>query len=208
MERVRVKICGVTRPEDAELAIELGADFVGLNFYPGSPRFLDSHRSMEIASAVAGRASLVGVFVNATGEMVEDTSAEVGLDLLQFHGDERREEIERFGHRAIKVLRVGRQPPANVLAAWSGIWGFLIEGRHETLYGGSGVAWRYEMISALSRDRPVLVAGGLRPDNVAEAVRRCSPWGVDVCSGVEREPGLKDPVLMRQFFEEVSRIHG
>jgi phosphoribosylanthranilate isomerase len=208
MARIRVKICGVTRPEDAELAVGLGADYLGLNFFPQSPRFLEELRAREIATAVAGRARLVGVFVNAAREIVEKTASAVGLDLLQFHGDESADEIAGWGDRAVRALRLSGHPPSDLLSQWPGAWGFLVEGRHEALYGGSGESWRYEMICALSRDRPVFVAGGLRPGNVADAVRRSGAWGVDVCSGVEREPGIKDPELMRRFFEEVSRIHG
>jgi len=205
VNRARIKICGVTRPEDADLAVELGADFIGLNFYPQSPRYLGSERACEIAAAVAGRARLVGVFVNAPAPTVASVAAEVGLDLLQFHGDERPADLSPFADRAIKALRLDRPPAPEDLEPWQGIWGFLVEGRHAALYGGTGESWAYEMIRSLPRAQPLFVAGGLTPETVAGAVRRSGAWGVDVSSGVESAPGIKDEVLMRRFCDEVKR---
>lgn len=195
----------MTRPEDAELAVELGADFVGLNFYQQSPRCLDNVRASEIAAAVGGGARLVGVFVNAPAATVARVAAEVGLDLLQFHGDERPAEVAPFAERAIKALRLDGPPAPDELEPWQGIWGFLVEARHAALYGGTGESWAYEMIRSLPRQQPLFVAGGLTPETVAGAVRRSGAWGVDVCSGVESAPGIKDEELLRRFCDEVKR---
>ena len=190
------------------MAIEMGADYLGLNFYEGSPRFVDLARAQQIAAAVAGAAPLVGVFVNAPPTTVEATAAEVGLELLQFHGDEGLDYLRPFAARAIKVLRCEPPVERDLLDGWPGMWGYLVEGRHETLYGGSGRGWAYEMIGDLPRRKPIFVAGGLTPVNVREALRQSRAWGVDVCSGVESTPGIKDRKLLEQFFDEVNRGEG
>ena len=205
MSRTRIKICGVTNTRDAQLAVELGADYLGLNFYEPSPRYVSVDQAQLIAAAVAGAVSLVGVFVNAMPTTVETIAAEVGLDLLQFHGDEGLTDLAPFAERAIKVLRLDMPPEPDLLDRWPGMWGYLVEGRHADLYGGSGDGWAYEMIGNLSRQRPFFVAGGLAPENVRDAMKRSRAWGVDVCSGVEAAPGIKDSKLMQEFFDEVRR---
>ncbi len=205
MARPRVKICGVTRVEDAELAASLGADLLGLNFWSGSPRSVAAGRAARIAAAVAGRTRLVGVFVNQERAEIEDLAARVGLDLVQLHGDESPEEVAAFGARAIKALRPSAPLGGELLAPYAHVWGFLIEARQANRYGGTGVSWAYETVAALPRTRPLLLAGGLAPANVRRAAAVSGAWGVDVCSGVEAAPGVKDPAKMRRFFEELER---
>ena len=197
-----IKVCGVTRPEDAQLAVELGADLLGLNFHPPSPRCLDVERAAQIADSVRGRLLLVGVFVDRPAEEVEEIGARVGLDLFQFHGDESREEIARFGSRAIRVLRLTSEPSIEALDPFPQAWGFLAESRHGS-HGGAGRSWPYEWLRGLPTDRPVLVAGGVGPDNAGEALTRSGATGVDVCSGVESASGIKDEALLRRLFDEV-----
>ena len=136
---------------------------------------------------------------------VEAIASDVGLSLLQFHGDEDPAYIEPYADRAIKVLRLAGPPQPDLLDRWAGLWGYLIEGRHQSLYGGSGEGWAYEMIGSLPRTQRVFVAGGLTPENVNQAVFASRAWGVDVCSGVEASPGVKDERLLRRFFDEVTR---
>lgn len=211
-----VKICGVTRPEDAELAVELGADLVGLNFYPPSPRFVETARAVEIARAVAGRVPLVGVFVNRPREEIEELVETVGLARVQLHGDEGPGEAAAFGARAVKVFRRPELPPAAELAAYRQVWGFLFDVPHATLYGGTGEAWSWGRIVAAPdlaervAGRPVLVAGGVGPGNAAGILRAAAAaggprpqLGLDVCSGVESAPGIKDRDLLERFFSEV-----
>jgi phosphoribosylanthranilate isomerase len=157
---------------------------------------------------VAGRVSLVGVFVNLPPTTVDTIASEVGLDLLQFHGDETPAALAPFAERAIKVLRLEAPPEADLLDGWPGMWGYLIEGRHAALYGGTGEGWAYEMIGNLPRQSPLFVAGGLTPENVRDAVRQSRAWGVDVCSGVEASPGVKDKRLLQMFFNEVKHGEG
>ncbi|MGE5233494.1 MAG: phosphoribosylanthranilate isomerase [Acidobacteriota bacterium] len=199
----RIKICGITSIADARLAVGEGADLLGLNFYPGSARVVDVEPARAIADAVRGQVVLVGVFVNAAPDWVEEIAETVGLDLLQFHGDERPEDLQRFGARAIKALRwTGRRDVAR-LAEYPEVWGFLLDRRHDSLYGGSGEAWDYRSVAGLQCRRPWLLAGGLGPRNVRSAVAEVRPWGVDVASGVESAPGRKDAELLRRFVAEV-----
>ena len=203
---VKVKICGVTDPANALAAVELGADYLGLNFYPGSPRFVETGRALEIASAVAGRVPLVGVFVNAPAAGIEEIAGRVGLDFVQFSGDEGPDAVAPFAGRAIKAFRTGGLPGREEIAAYgAALWGVLIDAPHGSLYGGTGAAWDYGSVRGDMPER-LFLAGGLGPDNVRRAVETARPWGVDVCSRVESAPGLKDVELLRRLFLEVR--HG
>lgn len=204
--RVEVKICGVARPRDAELAVELGSRYIGLNFYPPSPRCLDVERATAIADAVRGRARLVGVFVDRPRREIEEIADAVGLDLIQLHGNESPREVAAFGDRAIKVFRTGGDLAGVDLDLYPQAWGFLFDILHDSLYGGSGVEWPYRALADLEADRPVFVAGGIRPENARRAASESMAFGVDVCSGVESEPGIKDPARLHQLFEELR--HG
>jgi phosphoribosylanthranilate isomerase len=204
---VKVKICGVVDPGNALLAVDLGADFLGLNFYRASPRYLSVERAREIADAVRGRVPLVGVFVDAAAGEIAQTVDRVGLDLVQLSGGEGPETVSRFAARAIKVFRTAGDPGAAALDAYGDAWGLLFDAPHGTLYGGTGVAWGYESVAGVVRRLPgrrVFLAGGIGPDNVRQAVSAGRPFAVDVCSRVEKAPGIKDPELLRRLFEEVQ----
>jgi phosphoribosylanthranilate isomerase len=218
MSGVKVKICGVTDPDNALLAAEWGADYLGLNFYPGSPRYVDVARAREIAAAVReargarGRAELVGVFVNRPAAEVEEIAAAVGLDLVQWSGDEGAADIAPFAARSIKVFRTGGNPGEAALAPYADVWGVMFDAPHGTLYGGTGASWPYESIAmvagvsggaGVAARRRVFLAGGLGPGNAARAIAAGRPFAIDVCSRVESSPGVKDPELLRRLFEEV-----
>ncbi|MGH9379786.1 MAG: phosphoribosylanthranilate isomerase [Thermoanaerobaculia bacterium] len=198
-----IKICGITRPEDAVHAADLGVDCLGLNFYPPSPRHVTLEQAAEIADAVRGRVALFGVFVNATPTDIERTVEAVGLDRIQFHGDETPADLAPWEDRAVKVVRVDDRTPRDVWDAYPHAWGFLVEASHETLYGGTGEPWTYEALRGLRIFRPWLLAGGLRPDNVCRALDRTGATGVDACSGVELRPGIKDPEKMERLVQAV-----
>jgi phosphoribosylanthranilate isomerase len=204
--RPRVKICGITRREDAEAALALGADFLGLNFYAKSARRIEVAEAAQLRRSIGDRARVVGVFVNHAAAEVAAIAREVGLDLLQFHGDEGPAELEPFGERAVKVFRVAGPVPVAEMERYPRAWGFLLDsaGAGASPYGGSGQAWEWAAAGVLPRDRPLFVAGGIRPDNVGELLARLSPWGIDVASGVESAPGRKDPALLERFFEEIA----
>ncbi len=199
-----VKICGLTRPQDAELAVQLGAKYLGLNFWPGSPRCLSIEAAREIASTVSGRAQLVGVFVAQPPREVAEIERSVGLDLLQFHGDEPAEQLAPWGSRAIKVIRVEGEPTSSPLAEFRDVWGFLFDVKHPA-YGGTGETWNYRSLRKLDLGRPYWVAGGIGPANAREALEVSGAFGVDVCSGVESSPGVKSSRSMTKLFEGIFK---
>jgi phosphoribosylanthranilate isomerase len=203
-----VKICGVTSTGDALMAIDLGADLIGLNFYARSPRFVEPGLAAAIAAAVRGRGAgvqVVGVFVRSPLAELRAVDGAVGLDLLQFHGDESPETLASFGGRAIKVLRWQGRPAAAELARYPSAWGFLLDRREREggLYGGTGEAWPYAEAADLPTAKPVLLAGGVGPLNVRAAVAAARPWGIDVCSRVESAPGVKARALLEALFREI-----
>lgn len=202
---VKVKVCGVTDPANAAAAVELGADYLGLNFYPGSPRFVDVGRALEIAGAVSGRVPLVGVFVNAAAAEVEEIAGRVGLDLLQFSGDEEPEAVAPFAPRAIKAFRSSGLPRRGELVAFREVWGILVDAAHGSLYGGTGKAWDYGLASVAELPGRLFLAGGIGPDNARQAAG-VRPYALDVCSRVESAPGIKDLELLRRLLQEVR--HG
>lgn len=208
---MRVKICGLTRLDDARAALDAGADLLGFNFYPPSPRCVAPESAASIIARLrtefAGRAFLaVGVFVNETPERVRATLAQCGLDRAQLHGDETPETVRAAGPAAFKALR-----PASLAEAETWINAqaapddsrvepaYLIDASHPSLYGGTGQTGDWALARALAARFPILLAGGLSADNVSAAVLAVRPWGVDTASGVERAPGLKDAAKMRAF---------
>jgi phosphoribosylanthranilate isomerase len=197
---VRIKVCGITRCEDAESAVGLGADFIGLNFYPPSPRCLTLESAAAIAGVVKGRARLVGVFVNAARAYIRERLESLGLDLLQFHGDEDDEALEGWPVPVIRALRL--RSDAALGAIKIGIDEMkadfiLIDTFHPQLFGGTGQARRLDMLGALDLSR-VFVSGGLTPDNAAAAAA-LNPYALDVASGVEAAAGIKDPRKLASF---------
>lgn len=195
-----VKICGVTSPRDAEMVASAGASAIGLNFVPSSPRKVSVEVAAAIARAVAGQVELVGVFADESVDEMARIQAEVGLDWLQLHGEESPRVLAQCGPRAMKALRVGG--PADVVSA--SLYGgerLLVDAKVAGALGGTGHAFDWTLVEGLARQRALVVAGGLGPDNVGEAVRRVRPFGVDTASGVEHAPGQKSPHRVRAFVE-------
>jgi tryptophan synthase beta subunit len=193
---MRVKVCGITRPEDARAALELGVDALGLNFVPGTPRALEPREARAISELARGRALRVGVFQDAPPERVARLAEEVGLDVIQLHGSEDAEYAAKLGYPAIKALPAG--PGLLERAAQYPGLDLLLD--HPRGSGGRGEPWDFAQARALvSRGRRVWLAGGLDPANVADAVRVALPHGVDACSGLESSPGCKDLERLRGF---------
>lgn len=192
MAAVRVKICGITRVEDALAAAAAGADAIGLVFYAKSPRAVDIEQAREILAALPPFVTAVGLFVDAERSELERILASVPLDLLQFHGDESVQQCEAFGRPYIKALRVkaGDDIAAQV-ARYPSAQGILLDAYVEGVPGGTGEAFDWSLIPQML-SKPLILAGGLRPDNVAEAVSRVRPYAVDVSGGVEASKGVKD----------------
>jgi phosphoribosylanthranilate isomerase len=189
---VRVKICGITRVEDALAAAAAGADAIGLVFYAKSPRAVDIEQAREILAVLPPFVTSVGLFVDAERSELERILASVPLDLLQFHGDESVQQCEAFGRPYIKALRVkaGDDIAAQV-ARYPSAQGILLDAYVEGVPGGTGEAFDWSLIPQ-TLSKPLILAGGLRPDNVAEAVSRVRPYAVDVSGGVEASKGVKD----------------
>jgi phosphoribosylanthranilate isomerase len=206
---VQIKICGITRCEDAELAVGLGADFIGLNFYPPSPRCLTMESACAIARAVKGRARLVGVFVNAARAYTNERLESLDLDLLQFHGDEDDDALRGWPVPVIRALRLGSDASLDAIEVGLGKIKadfILIDTFHPRLFGGTGQARRLDILGALDLSR-VFVSGGLTPDNAADAAA-LNPYALDVASGVEAAAGVKDPRKLEGFIANArtSRI--
>jgi phosphoribosylanthranilate isomerase len=199
---VRVKICGVTSPEDARLAAAAGAFAVGINFHPASPRYVEPERGAAIAAALPEHVWRVGVFVDRARADVERIAAVVGLSALQFHGAETPEYCRGWHLPVIKVARVRVRTDVEALAAYA-VELILVDTYVEGVAGGTGARFDWALLEGVDRSRLVL-AGGLTPENVAEAVRAVRPWAVDVASGVEARPGVKDPERVKRFIANAT----
>jgi phosphoribosylanthranilate isomerase len=205
-ERTRVKICGITRVEDGLAACAAGADAIGLVFYPPSPRAVTMEQAVAIRRALPPFVTVVGLFVNADRETVVETARAVHLDLLQFHGDESRAQCELFAMPYMKAIRVGDDVDLGEMSRrYAGAKALVLDTHDDKLWGGSGRTFDWDAVPA-DLELPVVLAGGLSPANVADAIRRLRPYGVDVSGGVEQAPGIKDAARIAKFIEEVDRV--
>lgn len=201
--RTRIKICGVTSVADALRCADAGADAVGLVFYPPSPRCVTVERAAEIVGALPPFVTAVGLFVNPQPADVDAVLASCPVGLLQFHGDESPEFCARFGHPYLKALRVRLGVDLlECLRPYEAASGWLLDAFREGEYGGTGTAFDWDLVPP-GLARPVVLSGGLSPENVSEAVRRVRPWAVDVSSGVESAKGIKDPARVAAFIAGV-----
>jgi phosphoribosylanthranilate isomerase len=202
--RTRIKICGITRPEDARMAAESGADAIGLVFYAPSPRCISPEQACAIIAAVPPFVTVVGLFVDPAPDEVKSVLRFCSLGLLQFHGDEAPDFCRGFGLPYIKAARVRADADlVQYLSRYRAAQGWLLDAYHEQLYGGTGEAFDWKLIP---RDlaRPLILSGGLTPDNVGSAVRQVRPWAVDVSSGVEAAKGVKDAAKIAAFIAGVK----
>jgi len=204
--RTRVKICGLTRPEDVVAAASAGADAVGFVFYEPSPRGVSIAKAAELLRSVPPFVVATGLFVNPDRKSVEEVLSRVPLDLLQFHGDESPEFCQSFSARWIKAIRV--RAPGDIEQAfrdYSGASGLLVDAWVADKYGGTGESFNWDLIPS-ARPLPLILAGGLGSGNVAAAVKQVRPWGVDVSGGVELSKGTKDAAKITEFINEVRRV--
>lgn len=197
---VRVKICGVTSVADAILAVQLGADLIGLNFYPLSPRSLTIDVALQIRAAIPWHVQCVGVFVNAERQQIATLIKQLRLDLVQFHGDEREDALGGWPCKTIKAVRVSQEGELPDIARIQADY-ILLDTYKAGRYGGTGETFSWECIipAIPQRENRLILAGGLTPENVARAVQTVRPWAVDVASGVESAPGRKDQEKVRAF---------
>jgi phosphoribosylanthranilate isomerase len=200
----RVKICGITNTEDMLTAVEAGADALGFNFWPGSPRCVEPSEAASIIQAVPSQIWTVGVFVDERPERVLEIAAQTRLSVVQLHGSESPEIWERLSSLPrMKAFKVGPAFDVSELARYPSATAFLLDAAVPGMVGGTGRTFDWRKAEEAKRFGNILLAGGLTAGNVAEAIIRVQPWGVDVCSGVESSPRKKSARLMREFIERV-----
>lgn len=200
---MKVKICGITSVDDAEEAVEAGADAIGLMFYPGSPRYVTVEAAQKIERNLPAYIMRVGVFADAPAEDVFSAMHRCGLHLLQFHGNETPAFCTQFGIMTMKAFRIRDAASLQTIPQYE-TDAFLLDSYVPGVAGGTGETFNWELaVEAGKFGKPIFLAGGLTPENVAGAVRAARPFGVDVSSGVEQSPGKKDPEKMRDFIAAV-----
>jgi phosphoribosylanthranilate isomerase len=200
----KVKICGITSLDDALMAVEAGADALGFVFFAKSPRYVTPDQAAEIIAGIPPFVQVVGLFVNESLEVVNATADRCGLDVVQLHGEESPEYCSQVCRRVMKAFRVQNvqslAPMANYRVA-----AFLLDAYSANSYGGTGERFDWDLAVIAKQHGPLVLAGGLTPDNVAAAVAQVRPYAVDVSSGVESSPGKKDPEKVRRFIDEAKK---
>ncbi|HXF91152.1 MAG TPA: phosphoribosylanthranilate isomerase [Nitrospiraceae bacterium] len=207
----KVKICGITNAADAQVAVEAGADAVGFVFHRKSPRRVAADVVKAIVSELPPFVLPVGVFVNEDAKIVRDLMDECGLALAQLHGNEPASYCERLGRPILKAIRLRDRGSFLALAEFQGraqVRGFVVDAFSEEAYGGTGQTTDWTLAAEAAKAAKILLAGGLTPENVGEAIEKVRPYGVDVSSGVEASPGKKDPEKVRAFIRAVRGVSG
>jgi phosphoribosylanthranilate isomerase len=205
IERTRTKICGITRVRDAMHASRAGADAIGLVFHPPSPRLIDLDRALEIRHALPPFVTVTALFLNESEDWVAEVLHRLRPDLLQFHGNESAAFCEAWNLPYIKSIPMGSiDDPRAYAAEHPRAQGFLLDSNAAGRQGGSGDTFDWSRIPS-DFEQPLILAGGIKPSNVADAIVQVKPWGVDVSTGVEASKGIKDSALIDQFFDEVKR---
>ena len=200
----KVKICGITALDDALMAVEAGADALGFVFFDKSPRCISPEHAARIIAALPPFVQVVGLFVNADLDFVNLTADSCRLDIVQLHGDESPSYCQAVRRRVMKAFRVRGMESLAPMADYR-VAAFLLDAYSPNAYGGTGASFDWDCALAAKGHGPIILAGGLDPDNVASAVARVAPYGVDVSSGVESSPGRKDPGKVRLFIREAKK---
>jgi phosphoribosylanthranilate isomerase len=199
---MKIKICGFTNADNAREASFLGIDAIGLVFYEQSPRYVDVESALEIVNALPPFINRVGLFVNADSSYIDEVLCEVPLDTLQFHGDESVLECAQYAVPFIKAVRVNQDTNLTKIADdYHQASGLLLDAFNKDTYGGTGEVFDWSL-AKVDIDLPIILAGGLSTDTVAEAIKQVNPYAVDVSSGVESEPGMKDIAKIKQFIHK------
>ena len=204
---VRVKICGITNSADALSAIDAGTNLLGFNFYEKSPRHITEAEAAKIRAQLPKKVEAVGIFVNAPPDNVASLCKSLKLDAVQLHGDETPDSVAQIARLipVIKAFRVEPEFPLATLDEYREAFAFLFDAALAGQYGGTGRTTDWDVARRAALNRRIILAGGLKVENVAAAVRIVRPYGIDVASGVESKPGKKDPGLLREFIQEVRR---
>jgi phosphoribosylanthranilate isomerase len=207
---MRVKICGLTSVDDALMTAEAGADWIGLNFYPASPRFVEDGVAREIVDVLPGGATAVGLFVNSPTDRLAEKAERLGLRIVQLHGHEPPEQIAELAHlKVIRAFRLDDLSAIDSMMAYLDRCGelgrlpdaVLVDGHAAGSLGGTGIPIADHLLSRLPSVERLILAGGLNAENVADRIRKVRPWMVDVASGVESAPGRKDPDRVKRFIK-------
>jgi len=202
---VKVKICGITNYEDAAAAVDMGADLLGFNFYPKSPRFVTPQKASEIIGKLPGFIDTVGVFVNTSLEQIRETMDLCQLNWVQLHGDESPEFCSSFLSLNVKTMKALRVKDRNDIQQAENYFtdAILLDAFHPEKYGGTGLTFDWNIVGHIGKR--IFLAGGIKPDNAQDAIKR-GVYGIDVCSGIEAEPGKKDHKKMRKLFENIRHL--
>ena len=203
--RIKVKICGTTSLKDAFLAVESGADAIGFIFYKMSPRNISQKEAKEIILQLPPFIETVGVFVNETSDKINRIAEQCKLNSIQLHGEESPALCRRVKRKVIKAFRVKNADSLKSIASYH-VSGFLLDSYNDGSKGGTGQVFDWNLALRVKKQGPVILAGGLNPYNVFTAIHRVKPYGVDVCSGVEKSPGIKDHEKIREFIKSVRRF--
>ena len=203
--RIKVKICGTTSLKDAFLAVESGADAIGFIFYKMSPRNISQKEAKEIILQLPPFIETVGVFVNETSDKINRIAEQCKLNSIQLHGEESPALCRRVKRKVIKAFRVKNADSLKNIASYD-VSGFLLDSYIDGSKGGTGQVFDWNLALRVKKQGPVILAGGLNPYNVFTAIHRVKPYGVDVCSGVEKSPGIKDHEKIREFIKSVRRF--
>lgn len=207
IKRTRIKVCGITRPADALQAVACGVDALGFIFAEKSRRRVDPDRARQIIATLPPFVDAVGVFVDADPARVKEIVAYCGLTVLQLHGRESVEYCRSMELRVVKAFAVRTDTDSAEIESYAGVAaGYLFDTYHEKLAGGTGRTFDWSLLRKFTISRPLILAGGLNPDNVAGAIRQVSPFAVDLNSGVEIEPGLKDHALIEAAVRQVRKV--
>jgi len=204
---VKVKICGLTNYRDAAAAMDMGADILGFNFYPESPRFVTPEKAMEIINKLPAFVDIAGVFVNAPFDKIQETIEQCQLDWIQLHGDESPQFCQSFVSVSVKTMKALRvRDQADIDRANSFFTdAILLDAFHPEKYGGTGLTFDWNIIGHIGKR--VFLAGGINPDNAAAAIE-LGVYGIDVCSGIESQPGRKDHKKMKKLFDNIQHLRG
>lgn len=201
---VKIKICGITNLDDALAAVDCGADALGFNFYKKSPRYIEPHKAAEIIAQLPPFIVPVAIFVNEREERIREILQASCIHGVQFHGDETPEFCQRFGNSVIKAFQIKDKESIKHMAHYR-VSAYLLDSYREGVRGGTGETFDWHLAVVAKTFGRIILAGGLNPDNVAEAVKLVQPYGVDVAGGVEREKGIKDHAQLKKFIVEVRR---
>ena len=204
---VKVKICGLTNYEDAMAAVDMGADLLGFNFYPKSPRYVTAEEATKIINKLPAFVDIAGVFVNASFEQIQEIINQCQLNWVQLHGDEDPQFCQQFDSLNIKTMKALRVKDRKDIEKADSFFtdAILLDTYHPEKYGGTGESFDWSIIGNIHRR--TFLAGGINPDNAAKAIQP-GIYGIDVCSGIESEPGKKDKKLMKKLFENIRHLRG